>query len=71
MIMLKLTKLITLVLGVVDGFISYMRDKTLIDKGRLEKENTSLKETIRRTILYREISSRPTPDNDLDILRRM
>jgi hypothetical protein len=69
--MITITRLIALILGVVQGVLSYMKDRTLIQKGRLERDNASLKESIRRATKHREISNRPTPDNTRDILDRM
>ena len=69
--MISIIKLITLALGVVKGVMSYLKDRTLIQKGRLERDNVSLKTSIKRATIYREISKRPTPDNARDILDRM
>ena len=69
--MAGIVKFISLALGVLDGVLSYLRDRTLVQKGRLERDNASLKESLRRSIVHREISKRPTPDNDRDILNRM
>ena len=69
--MISIIRLLSLALGVVEGVMSYLKDRTLIQKGRLEKDNASLKESIRRATIHREISKRPTPDNTNDILNRM
>jgi len=69
--MISLIRLLSLALGVVQRVLSYMKDRTLVQKGRLERDNASLKTSIRRATLHREISKRPIPDNDNDILSRM
>jgi len=69
--MMGIVRLISLALGVVQGVMSYLKDRTLIQKGRLERDNASLKESIRRATIHREISKRPTPDDTSDILNRM
>ena len=69
--MLSLIKLVSLALGVVEGVLSYLKDRTFVQKGRLERDRASLRESIRRASIHREISKRPTPDNTSDILDRM
>ncbi len=69
--MISIIRLISLALGVVEGVMSYLKDRTLVQKGRLERDNVSLKTSIKRATIYREISKRPTPDNTRDILDRM
>ena len=69
--MAGIIRLVSLALGVVQGVMSYINNRTLVQKGRLEKDNASLKETIRRATIHREISKRPTPDSTRDILDRM
>jgi len=69
--MAGIIRLVSLALGVVQGVMSYINNRTLVQKGRLEKDNASLKESIRRATIHREISKRPTPDNTNDILDRM
>ncbi len=69
--MAGIIRLITLALGVAQGVMSYLKDRRLVQKGRLERDNASLKESIRRANIHREISKRPTPDNTSDILDRM
>lgn len=69
--MFIIIRLITITLGVVQGVMSYMRDRTLVQMGRLERDNASLKESIRRATIYRAKSKNPLPDNDDDILDRM
>ena len=69
--MVGIIKLISLALGVAQEVMSYLKDRTLVKMGRLERDNASLKETIRRATIHREISKRPTPDSTRDILDRM
>ena len=69
--MISIIRLLSLALGVVERVMSHLKDRTLIQKGRLEKDNESLKESIRRATIRSEISKRPTPDNTNDILDRM
>ena len=69
--MVGIIRLISLALGIAQGVMSYLKDRTLVKMGRLERDNASLKETIRRTTIHREISKRPTPDSTRDILDRM
>ena len=69
--MTGIVRLFSLALGVVQGVMSYLKDRTLVQKGRLEKDKASLSESIRRANIYREVSKRPTPDNASDILDRM
>jgi len=69
--MIGIIKLISLALGVAQGVMSYMKDRALVQKGRLERDNASLKESIRRATIHREISKRPPPDNTSDLLDRM
>ena len=69
--MLGLIRLISLLLGVTQGILSHLRDRTLVRKGQLERDNASLKESIRRATIHRKTSKRPVPDSDSDILDRM
>jgi len=69
--MRSIIKLISLALGLAQAVLSYLKDRTLVQKGRLERDNASLKESIRRATIHREISKRPIPDNTSDILDRM
>lgn len=69
--MTGLIRLISLLLGVTQGILSHLRDRTLVRKGQLERDHASLKESIRRATIHREASKRPLPDSDSDILDRM
>ena len=70
-IMAGLFKIVTLVLSVMQTVLTYLGNKTLIQKGRLEKDNAALKETLRRTQLSKKVGDRSVPADDTDIVNRL
>ena len=69
--MVGITSLIGSALAVIQAIFSYLGQRTLVQKGRLEKENASLKETIKRFQLARKTANCSVPDNDRDIVNKL
>ena len=69
--MIGIINLIASLLTVTQVVIKYLGQRALIKAGRLERDNVSLKETLRRNRVASEANKRCVPANDRDVISKL